>query len=141
MPSLPMELKNDVIFCGLKNTLKFSLAPSALAICTLVFGLKRRKNAQIVVCVFRAPESGRFFKGVSGFAPLWKFFCGCPCIRVNMQKLGERRRREPKFFSPPLFRLLLRLCVRTLVLTSLYKFRPVVAPVDAIRPAADVTTQ
>ena len=35
LPPLPIELKNDVIFCDLKNTLKFLLAPSALAIYTL----------------------------------------------------------------------------------------------------------
>ena len=33
-----------------------------------------------------------------GFAPIYTW-----TSTVNMRKLGERRRREPKFFSPPTF--------------------------------------
>ena len=40
----------------LQNTLKFSLAPTALAGCNLIFDLKRRKNAINFVCVFGAPK-------------------------------------------------------------------------------------
>ena len=46
----------------LQKTLKFSLAPSALALDTLYFSLKRReKNAKIFVCAFGARKNGRFF--------------------------------------------------------------------------------
>ena len=45
----------------LQNTLKVSLASSVLAIDTLYFNLKRRKNVKIFVCAFGVPTNGRFF--------------------------------------------------------------------------------
>ena len=57
----PLEFEKMTSYAGvLQNTLKFSLAPLALALDTLYFSLKRReKNAKIFVCAFGAPENGR----------------------------------------------------------------------------------
>ena len=58
----PLEFKKMTSYAAvLQNTLKFSFAPSALALDTLYFSLKRRKNATIFVCAFGAPKNGRFF--------------------------------------------------------------------------------
>ena len=59
----PLEFEKVTSYAAvLQNTLKFSLAPEALAIDTLYFSLKRReKNANIFVCVFGAPKNGQFF--------------------------------------------------------------------------------
>ena len=77
----------------LQNTLKFSLAPSALAINTLCFTLKRRKKRKSFRLRLRRAENGHFFArraenvltflSVGGFAPLWKNFCGRPWSRAD----------------------------------------------------------
>ena len=52
--ALPLEFeKMTSYFAVLQNTLKFSLAPSALTIDTLYFSLKRRK-------IHSAPKNGQF---------------------------------------------------------------------------------
>ena len=60
---LPWNLKHMTSYAAvLRKTLKFSLAPSALAIDTLYFSLKcREKNTKIFVCAFGAPKNDRFF--------------------------------------------------------------------------------
>ena len=72
----------------LQNTLNFSLVPSAL-----YFSLKRRKNRKNFRLRLRRAENGHFFArraenvltflSVGGFAPLWKNFCGRPCVVVD----------------------------------------------------------
>ena len=58
----PLEFEKMTSYTAiLQNTLKFSLAPSALAIHTLHFSLKRRKNVKMVDLSHGAPKNGRFF--------------------------------------------------------------------------------
>ena len=69
---LPWNLKHMTSYAAvLRKTLKFSLAPSALAIDTLYFSLKRRKKRNIFRLRLRRAENGRFFvrcaKNVSTF--------------------------------------------------------------------------
>ena len=55
----PLEFEKMTSYAAvLRNTLNFSLAPSALALDTLYVSLKRRKNAKIFVCAFGAPKNG-----------------------------------------------------------------------------------
>ena len=59
---VPLEFEKMTSYAAvLQNTLKFSLAPSVLAIDTLYFSLKHRKNAHIFVGALGAPKTGRFF--------------------------------------------------------------------------------
>ena len=62
--------------------------------------VKKRANCRL--CLPRA-EKWSIFKGVSGFAPLWKFFCGCPCIRVNMQRTWRAPKARVEIFQSPHF--------------------------------------
>ena len=61
----------------LQNTLKFSLAPSTLAIYTSKFGLKRREKQKIFASASVARKNGRFL-GVGGFAPPQEEFLPAP---------------------------------------------------------------
>ena len=61
-----------------QNTLKFSLAPSALASNTLKLSLKRRKNREKFRLRLRRAEKQVIFVSSRGFAPLWKNSCGRP---------------------------------------------------------------
>ena len=59
----PLEFEKMTSYAAvLQNNLNFSLAPSALAIDTLYFSLKRREKTQKkkFVCAFGAPKNGRF---------------------------------------------------------------------------------
>ena len=61
----PLEFKKMTSYAAvLQNTLKFSLEPSALALDTLHFSLKRReKNAKnFVDLLYGAPKTCRLFK-------------------------------------------------------------------------------
>ena len=62
----PLEFENDYVICCFraKYSLKFFLAPSALASNTLKLSLRRRKIAKIFVRAFAIFVSPR------GFAPL-----------------------------------------------------------------------
>ena len=74
----------------LQNTLKFSLAPSALVLDTLYFSLKRREKTQKfslapsarrkMVNFLYGAENASTFLSVGGFAPLWKNICGRPWL-------------------------------------------------------------
>ena len=58
----PLEFEKMTSYAAvLQNTLKFSLAPSALALDTLYFSLKRREKTQKFSFAPCAPEKGRFF--------------------------------------------------------------------------------
>ena len=61
----PLEFGNMTSYAAvLQNTIKFSLTPSALAIRTLHFSLKRcknRKNFRLCPESLSAPKNGRFF--------------------------------------------------------------------------------
>ena len=61
----PLEFGNMTSYAAvLQNTIKFSLTPSALAIRTLHFSLKRcknRKNFRLCLESLSAPKNGRFF--------------------------------------------------------------------------------
>ena len=69
-----------------QNTIKFSLAPSALATTTFKLSLKRRKIAKSFV------RAARLASLVSsrGFAPLWKNSCGRPwSTSICVQTCGK----------------------------------------------------
>ena len=87
----PWIWKNDVMLPSYKIP-KISLAPSALAIVTLYFNLKRRKN---FVCAFGAPKWGRFFVRS---AEMGSIFCTTRRKRVNFFKWW--------WFCPPLEKFL-----------------------------------
>ena len=98
----PLEFEKMTSYAAvLQNTLNFSLAPSALATDTLYFSLKRRKKrnnfrlrlrrAQKWLFFVRRAENLSTFLSVSGFAPLWKNFCGRPCRRK------QALRKHPTF--------------------------------------------
>ena len=70
----PWNLKKMTPYAAvLPNTLKLLLAPSALALDTLYFSLKRReKNAKILVCAFGAPKMFDFLYGAPKACQLFK---------------------------------------------------------------------
>ena len=77
----PLEFEKLTSYAAVQqNTLKFSLAPTALAIDTLYFSLKRAKKCKIFRLRLRRAENVSTFLSVGGFAPLWKNFCGRPCF-------------------------------------------------------------
>ena len=88
----PLEFEKMTSYAAvLRNTLKFSLAPSALAIDILYFSLKRRKKRKNFRLRLRRAEKWSIFgtarrKRVNflkcrWFCPLWKNFCGRPWVR------------------------------------------------------------
>ena len=86
----PLEFEKMTSYAAvLQNTLKFSLAPTALAIDTLYFSLKRAKKCKIfrlrlwrvekmVDFLYGAPKTCQLFKMSVVLPPLWKNFCGRP---------------------------------------------------------------
>ena len=69
---------------SVQNTLKFSLAPSALAISTLKFCLKHRKNAKIFVGAFGAPKDRPFLSVPEVLPPSGKFTAGAHAYHMKL---------------------------------------------------------
>ena len=116
----PLEFEKMTSYADvLRNTLKFSLASSALAIDTLYFSLKWHKKAKTIVCAFGAPKNGQFFarraKNMSTFLsvrlvvlpppPLKKISAGaqCPCfndqhfVRYGSLKFENKKCSDEQF--------------------------------------------
>ena len=65
---------------SVQNTPKFSLAPSALGSPYLKLILKRRKNCENFCLSLWCAEKYVISVSPRGFAPLYKNFCGRPCL-------------------------------------------------------------
>ena len=67
-----------------ENTLKFSLAPSALALFTLKLRLKRRKIAKIFVRAFGAPKNRSFLSVLAVLPPSGKIPAGAHVLHSSI---------------------------------------------------------
>ena len=86
-PQPSWNLKKMTSYASLLwNTLKFSLAPSALKIKTLTQSLKCGKSAKNFLLRLWRTEKQSTFLGVVGFAPFRKIFCGRPCPWASARK-------------------------------------------------------
>ena len=80
----PLEFEKMTSYAAvLQNTLKFSLAPSALAIDTLYFSLKCREKRKNFRLRFRRAENVSIFKVSVDFCPPLEKFLRAPILSMS----------------------------------------------------------
>ena len=103
LPPTPLEFEKMTSYAAvLRNTLKFSLAPSALALATLYFSLKPREKTQkfsfapsarskVVDFLYGAPKTCRLLKLSVILPPSGKISAGA---HVCMHILAKRKHKN-----------------------------------------------